>query len=143
MKKIPVLLGLCICFGLARAQCFFFIENHQITDNLVRDGLLKASQFVTRSPLSSDFIIKTEMYFETRTNILTLKINLQDTATSQTVFQGNETMAFGELRSNPGMMLNTIIRSFIDKNVNRIISSAREYRFDDQTEWLRARKDKT
>ena len=143
MKKIPVLFCLSLCFGLVRAQCFFFVENHQLTDNLVRDGLVRAAQFITQSPLSSDYIIKTEMNFQTGTNILTLKINLQDTATSQTVFQGNETLAFGELRANPRLTLNTVIRAFIDKNMNQIILSARENHIDDQTKWLRVRKDKT
>lgn len=143
MKKIAILLCMCVCFGLVRAQCFFYIENQRVTDHLVRDGLLRASQFVTTSPLSSDFIVKTEMYFQPGINILTLKINLQDTATSQIVFQCNETLAFGELRANPVMMLNTSIRAFIDKNMNQIILSARENHFYDQWKWLRVRKDKT
>lgn len=143
MKKIPVLFALCICFGATRAQSFFYIENNRITDNLVRNNLLKAAQFVTRSPLSSDFIIKTEMNFTTGSNILTLHINLQDTATSQTVFQSKETLAFGELRTNTRMMLITVIRAFIDRNINQIILTARENHFDDRSGWLRARKDKT
>ena len=143
MKKIITLFWLIIFFNLARAQCFFYIENQRITDNLVKAGLLKADQFISRSPLSSDYIVKTEMHFQSGTNILTLKINLQDTATSQTVYQGNETIAFGEFRANPRMLLNTVIRAFIDKNMYQIISSAKESHFDDQTKWLRVRKDKT
>ncbi|HEY4966610.1 MAG TPA: hypothetical protein VII28_09430 [Puia sp.] len=143
MKKISILFCLSICFGMARAQCFFYIDNNQITDNLARDGLLKASQFITRSPLSSDYIVKTEMNFQTGVNTLTLEINLQDTVTSQTVFQGKETLAFGELRANTRRMLNTVIRAFIDRNINQIILSARENHFDDQSKWLRVRKDKT
>jgi hypothetical protein len=143
MKKIPILLCLCFCFGLAQAQRFFYVDNNRITDNLVRAGLLKASQFVTRSPLSSDYIVKTEVNFQKLGNILTLQINLQDTATLQTVFQDKETLAFGELRANPRIILNTVIRNFIDKNINQIILSARENHFEDQAKWLRVRKDKT
>jgi hypothetical protein len=143
MKKIPILLCLCFCFGLAQAQRFFYVDNNRTTDNLVRAGLLKASQFITRSPLSSDYIIKTEVNFQKLGNILTLQINLQDTATLQTVFQDKETLAFGELRANPRIMLNTVIRNFIDKNINQIILSARENHFEDQSKWLRVRKDKT
>jgi hypothetical protein len=143
MKKIPVLFALCICFGMSRAQSFFYIENNRITDNLVRNNLLKAAQFVTKSPLSSDFIIKTEMNFTSGSNTLTLNINLQDTSTSQTIFQGKETLAFGTFGSDSRKMLNTVIRSFIDKNMNQIIISAKENHFGEQSNWLRARKDKT
>jgi hypothetical protein len=143
MKKIPVLFALCICFGVSRAQCFFYVENNRITDHLVRNNLLKAAQHVTRSPLSSDFIIKTEMNFTTGSNTLTLNINLQDTATSQTVYQGKETLAFGMFRADSRKTLNTVIRAFIDKNMDQIILSARENHFVDQSIWLRARKDKT
>jgi hypothetical protein len=143
MKKISFLICLCCCFGLVQAQRFFYIDNNRITDNLVRVGLLKASQFITRSPLSSDYIVKTEVNFQTVGNILTLQINLQDTATLQTVFQDRETLAFGELGANPRIMLNTVIRNFIDKNINQIILSARENHYDDQSKWIRVRKDKT
>lgn len=143
MKKITILFCLCCCFGLVEAQRFFYIDDNRITDNLVRVGLLKASQFITRSPLSSDYIVKTEVNFQAAGNILTLQINLQDTATLQTVFQDKETLAFGELRANPHIMLNTVIRNFIDKNINQIILSARENHYDDQSKWLRVGKDKT
>jgi hypothetical protein len=143
MKKIPILICCCCCFGLAQAQRFFYIDNNRITDKLVRAGLLKASQFITPSPLSSDYIVKTEVNFQTGGNILTLQINLQDTATLQTVFQDRETLTFGQLRANPGIMLNTVIRNFIDRNINQIILSARENRYDDQSKWIRVRKDKT
>ena len=83
------------------------------------------------------------MNFTTGSNILTLNINLQDTATSQTVFQGKETLAFGAFRSDSGKMLNTVIRAFIDKNMYQIILSARENHLGEQSNWLRARKDKT
>jgi hypothetical protein len=93
--------------------------------------------------LSSDYIVKTEVNFQPAGNILTMQINLQDTATLQTVFQNNETLTFGELRANPGIMLSTVIRNFIDKNINQIILSARENHYDDQSKWIRVRKDKT
>ena len=143
MKKISVLFALCICFGMARAQCFFYIENNRITDNLVRIDLLKNAQFITRSPLSSDFIIKTEMNFTSGSNILTLNIHLQDTVTAQTVFQRRETLAFGAFRPDSRKMLNTVIQAFIDRNMDLIIVSARENHFGEQTKRLRARKDKT
>jgi hypothetical protein len=143
MKKIPVLFALCICFGATRAQSFFYIENNRITDNLIRNNLLKNAQFITRSPLSSDFIIKTEMNFTSGSNTLTLNIHVRDTATSQTVFQRNETLAFGAIKPDSRKMLSTVIQAFIDRNMYLIIVSARENHFGEQTNWLRARKDKT
>jgi len=143
MKKLSLLFCLIICFGLVRAQRFFYVDNNRITGNLVRDGLLKASQFITRSPLSSDYIVKTEVNFQTGDNILTLQINLQDTATLQTIFQDKETLAFGEFNSNPRITLHTAIRAFIDKNISQIILSSRENHYDDHSKWLLIRKDKT
>jgi hypothetical protein len=143
MKKIFVLFCLVNSFGLVHAQRFFYIENNGITGNLVKDGLLKASQFITRSALSSDYIVRTELSFTAGDNILTLQINLQDTASLQTIFQDKETLAFGEFRTTPRAMLHTVIRAFIEKNIYQIISYARENHFDDQSKWLRIRKDKT
>jgi hypothetical protein len=143
VKKILILFCLSINFGLLHAQRFFYVDNNGITDKLVRDGLLNASQFVTGSELSSDYIIKTEVSFQAGDNLLTVHMNLQDTATLQTLFQVKETLAFGELGINPRVVLHTVIRAFIDRNIGRVISCVKGNHFDDHSTFLRVRKDQS
>jgi hypothetical protein len=143
MKKIAILVSLVLVFGFCRAQRFFYIDDNRITENMLKGGLLQASQHITKSPLSSDYIVKTDVDFQAGENVLTLQINLQDSVTFQTIFQARETCAFGEIRSNSRKMMNTVIRAFIEKNISQIVLSAKENHYDDRMNDLRARKDKT
>jgi hypothetical protein len=143
MKKIVILVCLMLQYGLIQAQRFFYIDNNRITENLLKGGLLRASQFITNSPLSSDYIVKTDVGFQKDSHILTLQINLQDSITFQSIFQVRETYAFGEFQTNSRVLMRTIIRAFIEKNIGQLVLSARENHFDDQMNNLRTRKDKT
>lgn len=131
-----------ICFGQARAQRFFYVDEDRVAGSLVRAILLNSSQFVTVSPLSSDYIVKTEIHFQPGRHTLSLQIHLQDTATLKTVFQDKETLAFGELNTNSRLLLQTVIRAFIDKNISHIILVAGENHFDESQLWIRDKKDK-
>ena len=130
MKKIILLTGFVLSIGLARAQRFFYVGNNRITENLLKDGLLKASQFVTHSPLSSDYIIKTELGFQPGDNILTLQINMQDSLTFQTIYMSRETYTFGDFHNNSRILLSTVIRAFIEINIPRMVLSARDNHID-------------
>src|SRR5579872_2417308 len=90
MKKIPAL-AVFILFGLlSRSQNFFYIGNKNATEKSIREELIKASQYVTKSPLASDYIITASVAVEPGTNILNLKMTMQDSITSKTLFQSNE-----------------------------------------------------
>lgn len=143
MKKIILLISFVLSIGLARAQRFFYVDNNRITENLMKDGLLKASQFVTHSPLSSDYIIKTELGFQPGENILILQINMQDSLSFQTIYQTKETWTFGDFHNNSRILLSTVIRAFIENNIPRMVLSARNNHVDDQMKYLKSRKDKT
>jgi hypothetical protein len=143
IKKIVILVGLILNCGFLQAQRFFYIDNNHITENLLKGGLLKASQFITISPLSSDYIVKTEVGFQDSNHILTLQINLQDSVTFQSIFQVRETYAFGVIHANSRLLMRTLIRAFIEKNINQLVLSAKENHMNDRMNGLRARKDKT
>jgi hypothetical protein len=142
MKKIILLSTLIFSFGSAWAQRFFYIDNNRVTENILKKTLRDAAQFITSSPLSADYIIKTEVGFRPETNMLTLQINLQDSLTLQTIYQTRETYTFGNLHTNSRIILDTMIQAFIEKNIARIVISAREDHMDYQMKWLKTRKDK-
>jgi hypothetical protein len=143
IKKIIILVVLILHFGLIHAQRFFYVDNNQITENLLKGSLLRASQHISSSPLSSDYIVKSEVGFQEGNHILTLQINLQDSITAQSIYQITETYAFGDLNSNSRNIMRTVIRTFIEKNISQLVISAKENHFDDRMNNLQSRKDKT
>ncbi len=142
-KKIFLLIFLALGFGTAGAQRFFYVDGNPVTENFLKGGLANASQHISVSPLSSDYIIKADVGFQTGANVLTLQINLQDTATLQTIFQNKEIYTFRELPTKSRLFLRTVIRAFIERNIPLIVQSAGEKHGCDQMSSLRARKDKT
>ena len=143
IKKPVVLVFLVLQVGLIQAQRFFYIDQNPITENLLKGGLLKAAQFITESPLSSDYTVETDIRFQTENNTLTLAMNLQDSATCQTLFQIRETCALGSLGPNARHFMGTIIQAFIERNIHQIVLSAKESHMDDRMNYLQTRKDKT
>ena len=143
MKKISLLVCLVLVFGFTRAQRFFYVDSNRITENILKGGLLKASQHISASPLSSDYIVNTEVGFQTGDNVLTLEIHLQDSLTFQTIFQTKEIYTFRELPINSRLLLRTVIRAFIEKNIPQIVLSAGERHDHDRMSSLKVRKDKT
>ena len=142
MKITLVMFCFMICFGQARAQRFFYVDGDRVAGSLVRASLLNSSQFITVSSLSSDYIVKAEIHFQPGRRMLSLQIHLQDTATLKTVFQDKETLAFGELHTDSRLILQTVIRAFIDKNISHIIFLAGENHFDESHLWISDKKDK-
>ncbi len=83
MKKIFLLAVFPLLCNWARAQRFFYIESSRITESSIRSELLKATQYITRSPLSSDYIIKADVGYAEGSNVLSMKIVLEDSITHQ------------------------------------------------------------
>ena len=143
MKKILLLLFLVLTVFLSEAQRFFYIEPNDITGKLLRDGLLKGSQYVARSPLGSDYIIKTDVGFQSGSNILNLKMTVQDSITYKTIFQKNEDYTCSTVNANTQIFLRIAITTFIDKNINQIIVCAKDDHYDASMRFVKPRKDKT
>lgn len=80
---------------LLHAQRFYYLDSDNTTSNLVKSDLMKFSQFITKSPLGSDYIIKTNVTFQDDPNKMALHIILQDSITLQAIYQTNEEYSFG------------------------------------------------
>jgi hypothetical protein len=143
MKKIWVLIVCVSCTGLIQAQRFFYIENNKHTDRIINDGLLKASQYITKSPLASDYIIRTDVEMKPGSNTLSLKIILEDSTTFKTVLQATEEYSFGVLHANARLGVRMAIETFINRNIDRIIVCAKEYHTDSRMQYVEPKKDKT
>jgi hypothetical protein len=143
MKKIILITVLAFNIYFARAQRFFYLEPNNTAGSIIRDGLIKSSQFVTKTPLSSDYIIKTDIGFKTEPNTLTLQIILEDSITFKTIYQTNEEYSFGLINKNSKILLRTALQTFIDKNISQIILCAKDDHYDVRMKPLKPRKDKT
>jgi hypothetical protein len=143
MKKILLVTSLVFNIYFVRAQRFFYLESNDATGNLIRDGLVKSSQFITKSPLGSDYIIKTEIGFQKESNKLTLQIILEDSITLNTIYQTNEEYNFGTINRNSKILLRTTLETFIENNISQIILCARDDHYDSRMKPLKPKKDKT
>jgi hypothetical protein len=143
MKKILLITALVFNIYFVRAQRFFYLESKDATGNLIRDGLVKSSQFITKSPLGSDYIIKSEIGFQKESNKLTLQIILEDSITLNTIYQTNEVYNFGTINRNSKILLRTTLESFIENNINQIILCARDDHYDSRMKSVKPKKDKT
>jgi hypothetical protein len=143
MKIIPLLAGFILFGFFGRAQNFFYIENKNVTEKSIREELMKASQYVTKSPLASDYIITAAAGIQSGTNILNLKMTMQDSITYKTIFQSSEEYALCSVNANTQIFLRMTIAGFIEKNISRIIVCARDDHYNVHGQFLKARKDKT
>ncbi len=143
MKNILVLFGFMVAGYFCRAQRFFYIENNQITEKSVRDELIKASQYVTHSPLSSDYIIQANADVEANSGVLNLKMTVQDSVTLKTLFQSEETYTLCPVNPASRLFLRMAITGFIEKNIRQVIICTREDHFDQKGKILKSMKDKT
>ena len=143
MKNILALFGLIITGFFCRAQSFFYIENNQVTEKSVHEQLIKASQYVTHSPLASDYIIQTDADVETGSGILNLKMTVQDSVTRQTIFESNESHTLNPVNAVTRLFLRMTIAGFIEKNIHRVIVCAREDHCNQKMKFLKSGKDKT
>lgn len=143
MKKLPILVVF-ILFGLlSRSQNFFYIGNKDVTEKSIRKELEKASQYVTKSPLASDYIITASAAVQSGTNVLNLKMTMQDSITYKTIFQSSEDYTLQSVDANTRIFLKITIMGFIEKNISQIVLCAQDDQFNMHGRILKARKDKT
>ncbi len=143
MKKILFITLLAFNIYFARGQRFFYLEPNNTAGSILREGLTKSAQFVTETPLASDYIIKTDIGFKSEPNTLTLQIILEDSITFKTIYQTNEEYSFGQVNKNSKILLRTALQTFIDKNISQIILCAKDDHYDLQMKPLKPKKDKT
>jgi hypothetical protein len=143
MKNILALFGLIMIGFFCPAQSFFYIQCNQVTEKPVREQLIKASQYVTHSPLSSDYIIQADADVETGSGVLNLQMTVQDSITSKMIFQSKASYTLSSINTGTRLFLRMTIAGFIDKNIHQVIACTREDRYDQKMKFLKSRKDKT
>jgi hypothetical protein len=143
MKIIPVLAAFILLGFISNAQNFFYIDNNHVSEKSISEQLMKASQYVTQSPLASDYIISASAVVHSGTNILNLKMTMQDSITFKTIFQSSEEYILRSVDANTQVFLKITIAGFIEKNIGQIIVCARDDHYNTHGKFLKARKDKT
>jgi len=143
MKIIPLLAALTF-FGLfSSAQNFFYVGDKNVAEKSIREELMRASQYVTKSPLASDYIITASVAVQTGSQILKLKMTMQDSITNNTIFQSNEDYIIHSVDANTEIFLRMTIAGFIEKNISQIIVCAQDDHYNIHGKFLKARKNKT
>jgi hypothetical protein len=143
MKRILILIILIANVYLTKAQKFFYVETGSVAETPIRKKLLKASQFVAKSPIVSDYIIKTEIGSQTKSNIPTVKIQLVDSITLKPIFQAEEKYATNLMKIEPQAALIMAVNTLIEKNIKEIILCAKEDNFNELIKVMKLKKDKT
>lgn len=143
MKKISILSGILLIACLCHGQRFFYIQDSQPTQKILTDELQHAFQYVTTTPLASDYIIKSEVGFQAETHSLTMQITLQDSITFQTIFQANESCDIRKTNPDVRLFLSLAVRTFLEKNIRQILICSKDDHFNTEMKILRPRKDKS
>jgi hypothetical protein len=143
MKKTLLLLMVTFTLLVAHAQRFFYLDSDNTTSNLLKYDLIKCSQFITNTPLASDYIVKMKASLQTASNKMSLDIRLQDSITLETIYQTNEEYSFPDINKSSKIFLKSAIQFFVDRNIDRIIIYAKDDHDDARMKLLKPKKDKT
>jgi hypothetical protein len=143
MKKILVFIILMQTAFLVQAQRFFYVEPGNNAEQSIEQKLLQTSQYVAKSAIESDYIIKTEAGYLSKSNMPTVKIMLVDSITFKPLFQAQEEYASQFVNAKREIALNLAIRTLIEKNIGQIVLTAKDNRFHTLVKMVRAKKDKT
>ena len=143
MQKLLFLFTLLLCALLTNAQRFFYVEDGNMGENVLKQDLLKASQFVAKTPIVSEFIIRTESDYEAKKNLATLQIIVEDTATFKTVFQTKEEYSCTAMKMDSQLFLRIAMKSLIEKSFQQMILCAENNYRHSLMGVLREKKDKT
>ena len=128
---------------LSKAQKFFYVEEGSIGESPIKQGLLKASQFVAKSAIGSEYIIKTELGAQTKYNMPIVKITLVDSMTFKTIFQTEEAYSTKVANIHKQAAFKMAMNTLIEKNIKEIILWARNDNFYKFIKLTGLKKDKT
>jgi len=143
MKIISILACFVSAAVFCHAQNFFYIGNKNATEKSIAEELVKASQYVTKSPLASDYIITASVAVQPGTNVLHLTMAMQDSVSFKTLFQSNENFTIHSYNVNTALFFRMTIAGFIERNIRQIIVCAQDDHYSIHGSFLKERKDKT
>jgi hypothetical protein len=130
-------------FGGARAQRFFYVESGSVAEKPLKESLLKFSQYIARTPIMSDYLIKTELGIQPGFNKASISITIEDSATFNPVFQTTEEYAFPTMMMNYQRFLHMAVETMIEKNITQMIISTNNAHREGMVNQLKMKKDKT
>lgn len=128
MKRILLLLILVSTATLIQAQRFFYIEPGNMAARIIERDLLKASQFIVKSAVISDYIIKTEVGYQAESNKTTVRLIVEDSVSLKPIYQANEDYLFVAMKANSQLMLNMAMKTLIERNMKEIVYYAKNDR---------------
>ncbi|HLK31144.1 MAG TPA: hypothetical protein VKT28_21370 [Puia sp.] len=143
MKKFLLFIFLTMIAFAVNAQKFFYVETETGWEKLIKEKLLKSSQFVAKSVLESEYIIKPEINNQTKDNLPKLSISVVDTVTSQTVFVAEENYSTAFTNMPSILASRMAIQTLIEKNIGEIILYAKHDSFHKMVRLIGLKKDKT
>jgi hypothetical protein len=141
MKNILLLIVFITAFTSSRPQSFYYIEENSPGREYMKQLLLNASQFVSETPITSDFKIKTGVSANNQST-LTVKFSVVDSITFETIFYSEET--FKQSRSkNQYSSFTTASNLFFEHNIKNVIAPSKHHTFYKLHQLVKAAKDKT
>jgi hypothetical protein len=143
MKNFLLIICLTTIGFAVNAQKFFYVEAETVWEKLIKERLLKSSQFIAKSVLESEYIIKPEISNQIKDNLPKLRISVVDTVTSQTIYVAEENYSTSFTNMPPILASRMAIQTLIEKNIGEIILYAKHDSFHKMVRLIGLKKDKT
>ena len=118
---ISLLLTASLLGSAAQAQSFFYVEEKGGMERIVVDKLNKASQYVIKSPLSSDFIIKTDVAYQEGSKKFTISMQIIDSLSLVPVLRAEEIYPQGSLDAHSMRSVYMALQSLMERNMDQIM----------------------
>lgn len=129
------------CF-FAKAQRFYYVEDMNGNEILIKEKLRNASQFVIDSRLASDYILKTSLASNSADQF-SLKMTVVDSLSLKTILEAEEKYTLSNRGTGLKQTIPLAIQTMVEKNLREIILAAGRNHLQVMTKELRAKKDKT
>ena len=142
MKKYLLFILLISTFFCVNGQRFFFIESSNDASDIIRQGLLKGGQFISKSKINSDCTVKAEAVFR-EPNKTIIKIILQDSANSKVLLEASEEYSYKIQPVNAKISNRLFLKIVTDRYVKQLITYAETNIINNLMLLLKEKKDKT
>jgi|SRR5579871_5749241 len=141
MKKTILILFLIGFSYLLQAQRFFYVDPSGYGADLINYNLKHASQFLAKSQMDSDCIIKTESISSPGKTIV--KITMQDSVSFKTIFEASEEYNYKASLLSQEIFQRFCFKVFVDKYNKQLVLSAKRNNCNTYMLLLKEKKDKT
>lgn len=140
-RPLAITLFSLFCF-FANAQRFYYVEELNGNEVLIKEKLKNASQFVIDSPLASDYILKTSIA-STSQDQFSIRMLVIDSLSFKTILEAEENYTLHRHGAGLYHAIPLAIQTMVEKNLQEIIFAGGRNHFQMITNGLHAKKDKT